>query len=301
MQRTMSLVLGLLLIVGMIGTAAAQSESGVTNPPKVLVISREFVKPGRTGASHEKTESAFVQAMMKADWPVHYVAMDSLSGKSRSLFLTGYDSLGAWGNDMRATEKNAALTSALDQAAFADGNLLDAMDQSVFTFNEEMSLRPAVDIAHMRYMEIELFHVRPGHSQEWNEAVKLVKAAYEKSVPDAHWAMYRMLYGGSGGTFVVFTPMKSLAETDQMMGNQGKFAAAMGEDGMKKLLELEAATVESSERNLFVFDPKMSYAPPEWIEADPEFWKPKMMTASAGASKKGPSGKQAAAKSSTGQ
>ena len=301
MKRTMGSALGLFLMFGMLGMAAAQSPEGVTNPPKVLVITREFVKPGRTGLSHEKTESAFVQAMTKADWPVHYVALDSMSGKSRSLFFVGYDSFDAWGKDMLATEKNAALTTALDQAGVADGNLLDAMDQSVFVFSDEMSLRPAVDIAHMRYMEIEVFHVKPGHNHEWTEAVKMVKDAYEKSVPEAHWAMFRLMYGGAGGTYAVFTPMKSVGDVDQMMADSKKFGAALGEDGMKKLSDLEVAAVDTSQTNLFQFDPRMSYAPPEWIKANPEFWKPKTMTAGAAGAKKGAAAKPAAVKSTTGQ
>jgi uncharacterized protein involved in type VI secretion and phage assembly len=44
---------------------------------------------------------------------------------------------------------------------------------------------------------------------------------------------------------------------------------------MKKLSELTARTIESSETNLFVFNPRMSYVSEDWIKADPDFWKPK--------------------------
>ena len=63
------------------------------------------------------------------------------------------------------------------------------------------------------------------------------------------------------------------------MGDAKKFEAAMGPDGMKKLSELSAACIESSQTNLFQFNPKMSYAPEEWIKADPGFWKPTMAVA----------------------
>jgi hypothetical protein len=53
----------------------------------------------------------------------------------------------------------------------------------------------------------------------------------------------------------------------------------MGPDGMKKLSELSAACIESSQTNLFQFNPKMSYPPEEWIKADPGFWKPTMAAA----------------------
>jgi hypothetical protein len=48
----------------------------------------EFIKPGKGGAPHEKAESAFVQAMTRAKWPTHYLAVNSLSGKARALFLS---------------------------------------------------------------------------------------------------------------------------------------------------------------------------------------------------------------------
>jgi len=77
----------------------------------------------------------------------------------------------------------------------------------------------------------------------------------------------------------VFNPMKTLAEADESMGDSKKFEAALGESGMKKLSELAAACIESSQTNLFQFNPKMSYPAEEWIKADPDFWKPKMAAA----------------------
>src|SRR5260370_36746987 len=69
--------------------------------------------------------------------------------------------------------------------------------------------------------------------------------------------------------------MKSAAEIDREASDLVKFTSAMGEDGMKKLNELTAATIDSSETNLFMFNPRMSYVLEDWIKADPEFCKPK--------------------------
>ena len=52
--------------------------------------------------------------------------------------------------------------------------------------------------------------------------------------------------------------MKSASEIDAEFASDKQFEAAMGEDGMKKMEELEAACVESRQTNLFVIDPKMS-------------------------------------------
>ena len=275
MKRVTGFVLVLTLVFGWLGIVSAQEKSDAnTPPPKVLTITREFLKPGRAGSTHEKAESAFVQAVTRAKWPTHYLALDSLSGRPRSLFLTGFDSFEAWEKDFQATEKNSALSAALDRAALADGDLLADMDGGAFTYSEEYSFHSAVDIPHMRYFEISVFQVKPGHHKEWDDLLKLVIGAYEK-IPDTHWATYEAVYGQMGSEYLVFTPMKSAAEIDQGFAKDKQFEAALGEEGLKKLSELEAASVQSSQTNLFAFNPKMSYISDDWIKADPGFWKPK--------------------------
>jgi hypothetical protein len=256
------------------GIVSAQEKS--YPPPKVLLIMREYTKPGKAGSVHDKAESAFVQAFARAKWPTtHYFGMTSLSGKSRALFFTPYDSFEAWEKDAQATEKNAALSAALDRATAADGELLDSSDQGIFVYREDFSLRAPVDIPHMRYIEIGVFRVKQGRDKEWEEGLKMVLAASEKSDPQAHWACYENVYGAPAGTFLFITPLKSASEIDHNLQQGKAFAAAMGEDGMKKLGELSAASIESSETNVFAFNPRMSYVPDEWITADPGFWKPK--------------------------
>ena len=191
------------------------------------------------------------------------------------MFLFPYDSFDAVEKDFMNTQKNPVLAAALDHAMAADGELLSDMDSTLLVYREDQSLRPNVDIAHMRYFEISLFQVRPGHGKDWDDIVKLVLAAYEK-VPDAHWATYEVAYGQQPNTtYVVFTALKSATEIDREFAQDKDFVAAMGEDGMKKLAELETQALESRQNNLFVFNPRMSYPPERWTKADPDFWKPK--------------------------
>ena len=235
--------------------------------------------------SHEKTESAYVQAMTKAKWPTHYLAAESQSGKPRVLFFVGYDSFEAWEKDMKAAEKNTALSAELDHANAADGELLSDVDLGMMVYREELSLRPNVDIPHMRYFEISRFHVKQGHDKDWEALVKMYQSGFEK-IADVHWATYQVAYGREDGTYIIFNPMKSAAEIDGAWANWPKFMAAMGEDGMKKLMDLTAATVDTSETNLFTFNPRMSYVSEEWIKADPDFWKVKTAAAAAKPAKK---------------
>jgi hypothetical protein len=269
---------------------AAQDKPAV---PRVLQITREFTKPGKAGVVHDKAESAFVQAMARAKWPTHYIGMTSLSGKQRALFLTQYESFEAWEKDTAATGKNATLSASLDRAGMADGELLDSIDQGVFVYNEELSLRPRPDLSPMRYLDISAYHVRPGHTKDWNDLVKMVKSAYEKAVPEAHWGLFAQYYGGEGGTYLVLTSRKSLSEVDRGFLDSKQFQAAMGEEGMKKLEELVAAAIESSQHNLFAFNPNMSYVPDEWIKSNPDFWKPAATAKPAAAAKPAGEDKQA--------
>ena len=271
MKRFKGILLVSSLLIAGVSTIAAQEKS--QGPPKVLTVIREFLKPGKGGMVHERSESGFVQAFARAKWPTHYLAVTSMSGKPRALFLIGYDSFAAWEKDNQATEKNATLSQALDRAGAADGELLSDVDGGTSVYRPDYSLSPPPDIAHMRYFEISRFQVRQGHDKEWDELVKMVMAAYEK-IPNAHWATYEVVYGLPAGTFLVFTPMKSLAEVDEAMGKSKQFEAAMGEQGMTKFRELSAAAIESSQSNLFAFAPKLSYPSDEWIKADPTFWKP---------------------------
>jgi hypothetical protein len=275
MRKTIGYLQLCSLVLACLGSVGAQ-EKREMSPPKVLTITREWVKPGKSGPPHVKTESAFVSAMAAAKWPQHYFAMDSLTGPPRSLFFEGYDSFEAWEKDNQATEKNASLSAALSKAAVADGELLTGIETTAFAYREDLSYQANIDVAKMRYFDISRYKVRTGHGKDWEAIVKMFKDGYAKAVPDAHWAVFEDIYGKEGaGIFIVITPLKSLAEVDKSFGDSKKFTETMGDDGMKKLDEMMAASTEFLEANLFSFNPAESYAPPEWVKSDPDFWKSK--------------------------
>jgi hypothetical protein len=274
------------------GKVAAQ-EKEMSGPPKILTVAREFVKPGKNGPDHERTESMFVDAMRRAKWPTHYLGMESLSGKNRALFLTGYESFDAWEKDVAAEQKNTVLAGSIQRAYEADATLLDSFETSVWMYRPDQSMNPPADVSGFRLMEFDVFHIKPGQEAEWDEAVKLVKEAYSK-VPDSHWAMYQLLYGG-GGTYVVISPSSGGAEIDKGFAADKQFAEAMGADGMKRLSELSRMAIESRDNELFLVNAHMSYVSDEVASKAPDFWKPKSTHLATGAKKeekKEPAAKQ---------
>jgi hypothetical protein len=183
-------------------------------------------------------------------------------------------------------DKNAALSAELDHAAVADGELLDGYDSAVFTYDEDLSYHSHKPNGQMRYMEISVFHVRPGHRHDWHELVKMVKDAHDKAGTSAHWGLYDIAYGAEGGTYLVLSGDNSMSEIDKGFAESKKWIQAMGgEEGMKKFDELLGAAVESSRSELFAVNPRQSYVDDEWIKADPDFWKPKAAEAVAKATK----------------
>jgi hypothetical protein len=247
-------------------------------PPNVLVIHREYLKPGKGGQLHERSESAFVHAFADAKSPYHYFALDSLSGPSRSLFLFGYNTFADWEKETAAIRSNPALGAKVDQASLNDGDLLTGYDAGAMTLRPDLSLnKGSIDGA--RYFEITAFVVKPGHTHDFEELAKIYIDTFRKVDPQAHWDTFEVMYGSpvpttaGGEVFLVFNLMKSLAETDKSLQNSDKFASELGPTGMQKVSELSAASIQLSTTNLFAINPRESNPPTEWIKKDPGFWK----------------------------
>jgi hypothetical protein len=264
-----------LLLVGFVSsvTPTVSAQDKTIPSQKILTIQREFTKPGKEGAAHEKSEAAFAQAMAAAKATDYYYALASLSGRPRVLFVSAYPSFADIEAERKKVNGNASLSAELDRVNEADGDLLAESNSSMWVRRDDLSLNQGFRVG-ARYEELTQFVVRPGHTGEWDELVKLVIAAYKKGVPDAHWGTYELVYGG-GGTYLVITTLRSGEEIDADFAKDPKFIEALGPDGLKKLVALEASCVESRESNLFRIAPKMSYPPPALVQAEPDFWTPK--------------------------
>lgn len=253
-------------------TATAQDQASPTAMPKVLIIHQEFLKPGKAGNPHEKTESAFVQAMVAANSPEHYVAMNSFSGKPQTLFFLDYDSFAAVQKDNDAMMANSSLAQQLDSAQQADGELLTDYDTGVFVYQPDLSVAARADISHLRAMTITAIDIRPGHDEDWKKLAKLHNSVYG-NMPNAHWAVYHEVFGPHGGTmYIVLSGIASGAELDQHGPAAEQAWSAVGPDQKKQMNNLESSTFKSIVTNLFIFDPKMSYVSDSWKKADPGFW-----------------------------
>jgi len=277
----------LLAIAAFLSPALQAQEDG---PPNVLVIHREYLKPGKGGMLHDRSEAAFVRAFATGEPNARYLALDSLSGASRALFLESYESFADWEKETKAIGANKAKTAAVDHATLVDGDLLSGFDTAAMMLRPDLSLNKG-HIIGTRYFEFITFLVKPGHTREFTELAHTYADTYRKVDPQTHWDCFEVMYGNpapgtpSGATFVVIITRESLAEVDKGVKDGEKFAAELGDKGMEKVEELTAASVEAESTSLFQINPRMSNPPAEWVKQDQGFWKGPVSSTDKGASK----------------
>lgn len=269
------IMLGLsLAVAGSLPAAAQDASTATASTPKYLQVVVEYTKPGKGGLAHDKTEGAFVQAMRKANFPLHYVAYNAITGRARAIYLSPFNSF----EEVQKANKifdEPAVASEFEGINAADGELLDEAHVLIFSSDADLSFHSRTPGPKNRYLEADIFQVRPGHGKEFEDLVKLYMAVFDKAGTTQHWGAYRTEYGQSVGEYVFLTGSDSEAEIDQRFSEDPKIRAALSEDDKNKIRELRAASVESERVELYSINPAQSYAPDSYVKADPDFWKPK--------------------------
>jgi len=272
MKKSLILVFAMcVFVLAGLQAAAQQPQMG---PPKVLSIFREDIKAGR-GSAHQNLETGYVRALQKAKWPVYSLAMTPAVGGTDAWFMTAYDSFASMEKDRQNSEKNAQMSADFDRLDALDADFRTGQRSMLFVLNEALSYGGNFDVSQMRYFSVNTVRVRPGHDQEYQEARKILVDAVKQANPNAHSVVYTVAAGMPNGTYLVFTPRKSLAEMDPNPAMGKAIQDAMGEDNSKKRQKLLADSVMSSETVIYGFSPKMSYVPKEWAKSGGEFWTPK--------------------------
>jgi hypothetical protein len=247
-------------------------------PPKVIQIFREEVKPGK-GAAHEKLEAQWPALFRKANDETHYLAMTTLTGPSEAWFLTGYDSFEAWEKDINRVEKDAALKAELAKLSEKDAEFISGGRSIVLVNRPELNNGPHVDISKMRYMQVITYRVKPGHEKDFMDAAKVIKEAYAKAKIERSWALFQVNGGMQIPTFMVWIPMKSLADVDTAFGHLQELRDAQGEEGQKAIAKAAGEGYASIDSQILAFNPRMSYPSKQMAAGDPEFWNPKPVAA----------------------
>jgi hypothetical protein len=272
------IMLGLSLAIAGSLPATAQDASANAPASKYLQVTVEYTKPGKGGLAHDKTEGAFVQAMRKAKFPFNYMAFNAISGRARTIYLTRFNSFEEVQNANKMFDE-PAVASEFERINVADGELLSEARTLIFSTDAELSYHSKAPGPKARFLEADIFQVRPGHGKEFADLIKLYMELFDKVGSSQHWGAYRLEYGESVGEVVLLTASNSEAEIDQRFSEDPKIKSAVSEDDMKKIRDLRAAAIENERVELYSVNPTQSYVAEDWINADPGFWRPKAAAA----------------------
>lgn len=273
---------GLSIVLSALGPSMLGAQSAVPAPTyTVIQVFRETVKPGKNVA-HDLNEEAWARALVAAKAPNGYLAMSAMSGAPENWYISAYDDWGAFEAANRATEASPALTAIGKRYSAMESEMLSDGRAMLLTIRADLSFGPPADLAASRYFSVTRVTVRPGHTAAWEENRLMIKAAHERAGLTDGFSVWQAASGAPAGTYFVFVARKSLAEIDAGTAPHASpayVAALGGSEGQKKMTANAAAAVVSSQADLFAFAPQQSVPPPEWVTADPKFWKHKVPAA----------------------
>jgi hypothetical protein len=267
------------------GQAVAQTPAEEHGPPKVLLFVREDIKPGMM-AAHNKHSASYAAIFSRLQTPNHRIAMVPVAGNENEVvYLTGCDSFADLEKLLNETEKklskvNVSTQSELDRLDKEAGALHAGMRDVMAVYRPELSFNPGAPIPQMRYFSVSTVRIRPGNEAKYVDYLqKTLNVARTKAkLPENfHIAVYQVISGAPSGTFLVFRPMKSLAELDNPIGRTVR--NAMTEDMKKDADKANSEAVISSETATYAFMPRLSFLPKEFTSMDAAFWTPQSQVA----------------------
>ena len=277
LQAVSALCASVALVALFPAVSPAQSEDAAALP-NVIRIYREQVKPGKD-AAHEKVEASFSRMLAKYKYPAYSLGLNVMAGPSEAWFIEAHPSFASIGESTKAIGENAAMKAEFDNLDALDGELRANLRSMIAV------LRPALcynagrfmtDLQKSRYLSAEIMRIRPYRDMEFAEGGRQVIAAYEKAGIDASIAIYRVVAGAPGGTYLVFSPMKSLATLDEEPDRMRAVTDGMGgRDKMQAVMSGAREVIASAETYILAINPKMSYVSKEFAAGDPDFWMPK--------------------------
>jgi hypothetical protein len=132
-----------------------------------------------------------------------------------------------------------------------------------------------IDLSKARYMRVLEIRLLPGREEEFVEAFKTLRAAYEKIKADTPWVVYQVNVGMPSPTFFAFVPMNALKQNDDLLAWRGPLRDAEGEAGADRMQQIAREAYQSTESNLYAISPEMSHVFKEFADGDPGFWWPR--------------------------
>jgi len=230
---------------------------------------------------HSRHSAEFADIFSQMNTPNNRIAMVPVAGSENEvMYITPLESFAQFESMNQTTDKKlggaTGMTKAsLDRLDKEAPALHAAMRDMLAIYRPELSFNPGTPIPQMRYFQVTTTRVRPGFDSQYADYIqKLVNVARTKAkVDNLHVAVFQVITGAPGGTYMTFRPMRSLAELDDPIAQRVR--AIMSDDQRKDADKLVREAIMSTEVSTYAFVPRMSYVPKDFASADAAFWRPK--------------------------
>jgi hypothetical protein len=264
----------LLALIAVFAAAPACAQGlPLTPAPRVLQIYRESIRPEKQGP-YTQVEIGAAAACARLNFPHPYLTLASITGLTEVWFLNGYDSLTEMEQIGRAIAANGDLSGTLATIASQKVDLVNDPRNIFAYYRPDLSEGRGLSAPRTHLFSVTIVSVVPGKEGEYAEIRKILRSAHRSSnSPEIH-SVYQVGSGMREPTFLVFSPATSLEDVENSnLLYRSRFEESLGDANRKRLAELSASAIATTETLLFAVSPPMSFPAKEWVDADPEFWK----------------------------
>jgi hypothetical protein len=244
-------------------------------PPKMLVLVHQEFKFGKAG-ERQKLSAAISRACEHLDVPNDWIDLQSLTGPREALSFDPFDSfeqvdtaVAVWGRIFATHPELAHLQEQLEA-------LLSRETTQIAVRRDDLGYRPqSIDFSKARFMRVLEVRLNPGRESDFVEAFRILSHAYETIKADAPWVVYQVNAGMPAPTFIVFLPMRTLKQNDDLLNWRRSLREAEGEEASHRMEQIARDAYAATESNLYAISPEMSHVSKEFADGDPQFWSPK--------------------------
>lgn len=274
------LVMPVLLVCALAWTMPAQDQPNV---PKLLILEREEIKPGKVTA-HRQEAHRFLQIAEKHQAAVYRVGGMAIAGNTNEIFYLSF--VNSYAEYERNSDFPPAMVAELASFEAQSGDLHQSQRSIIAEFVPELSYRPEAHSAALnnaKRITLTIVRTRPGTRRDLEDAEKTFIEAHKKAgITNEYWLAYNVQAGMPAGALIYVEASPSLASRDRSHSQQ--IREIVGEENLKKARAVFKDSVLFEETVIVGVDPMVSRPTKEMLAANPSWWTVKAPSVAAGPS-----------------
>jgi hypothetical protein len=244
-------------------------------PPHLLLLVHQEIQFGKAGA-RKKLAVSTARACNRLEVPNFWMGMESLTGIREVLYFDPFDSyehleqsFADWNQIYAAHPDLAKMQEEMDA-------LLTSERTVVAERRDDLGYRmDSIDLLEARFMRVVEVRLSPGHELDFVEALKILRDAYVETKNETPWVVYQMRMGMQSPGFIIFVPLTTLKQNEDLLPWTEGFLDVEGEEGGLNLEQTARDAFLTSENNLFAISPEMSHLPKKSAAGGPRVPRPK--------------------------